>query len=130
MKPLIATFRAFADPNRVRILVALRSSELCVCELCDALDLTQSTLSTHLQVIRDAALVTTQRVGKWTYYSIDARAKPLLDSLCVFFAASLSTDRKLMSDARRLKGRLALREGGACCVGFGCAKPVKKSATK
>jgi len=128
--PLVSATKALADPNRVRVLSALRAGELCVCELCDALNLTQSTLSTHLQVIREADLVTTRKVGKWNYYAIAPQAKCLLDSLFGFFAASLATDRKLTTDARRLKERLALREEGACCVGFTCGKPAKKRGTK
>ena len=61
MNELLVTAKAFADPTRVRSLAALRGGELCVCELSDALGVTQSTLSTHLQVIRDAGLVQTRR---------------------------------------------------------------------
>jgi ArsR family transcriptional regulator len=61
MKQLAAVARALAEPNRIRILAALRGGELCVCELCDALALSQSTLSTHLRVIRQAGLVTAQK---------------------------------------------------------------------
>jgi ArsR family transcriptional regulator len=130
MNKLVAVSKAIADPSRVRILSALRGGELCVCELCDALDMTQSTLSTHLQVIRAADLVTTRMVGKWNYYAIAPDAKRLLESLFDFFAPSLAADRKLTKDAARLKERLGLREGDACCVGFTCAKPSKKKASK
>ena len=130
MTPLVSVAKALSDPNRVRILAMLRDGELCVCELCDALRLTQSTLSTHLQVIRQAALVTTHKRGKWNYYAIAPQAKWLLDSLFGFFAASLASDRKLVADARRLKERLALREAGACCVGFACGTPARKGTSK
>ncbi|HTH50165.1 MAG TPA: metalloregulator ArsR/SmtB family transcription factor [Candidatus Limnocylindria bacterium] len=129
MTPLVLVSKALSDPNRVRILAILREGELCVCELCDALKLTQSTLSTHLQVIRKAELVTTRKLGKWNYYAIAPQAKGLLDSLFGFFAPSLANDRKLATDARRLKSRLALREEGACCVGFECGTPASKTIT-
>ncbi len=130
MTPLVSAAKALSDPNRVRILAMLRDGELCVCELCNALRLTQSTLSTHLQVIRKAELVTTRKLGKWNYYAIAPQAKRLLDSLFGFFAASLDSDRKLAADARRLKERLALREEGACCVGFACGTPARKGTTQ
>ena len=60
MNELVLAAKALADPTRVRVLAALRDGELCVCELSDVLDVTQSTLSTHLQVIRDANLVQTR----------------------------------------------------------------------
>lgn len=129
MNELVSTARAFADPSRVRILMALREQELCVCELCDALDVTQSTLSTHLQVIRSAGLVSARKQGKWMYYAIAPTARPLVGSLFHSFADALKSDPKLRQDARKLNQRLALRDNGACCVGFAakkrCCSPAK-----
>ena len=122
MKELILTAKAFADPSRVRILMALRKGELCVCELCDALAATQSTLSTHLQVIRQAGLVSARRQGKWMYYAIAPEAEALVRSLFQFFAASIKADATLRRDEKNLSKRLALRAKGACCVGFGNPK--------
>ena len=119
MKELTAAAKAFADPNRVRILMALRKQELCVCELCGGLNLTQSTLSTHLQVIRDAGLVSARKDGKWMYYSIAPRARRLLEALSDFFSSSLKDDRRLQGDTKKLRRRLSMRTNGACCVGFG-----------
>jgi len=128
MDPLVATARAFADPTRVRILMALRSTELCVCELCDALEVTQSTLSTHLQVIRASGLVSTRRDGRWSYYTLTPDGKRVVTSLVRLFTESLDGDPTLRTDARRLRARLALRDGGTCCVGFTCApKSVRKT---
>jgi ArsR family transcriptional regulator len=118
MKDLVLIAKAFADSSRVRILMALREQELCVCELCDALSVTQSTLSTHLQVIRKAGLVTARKQGKWMYYAIAPEAQQLVTSLFEFFSESLKTDAALRRDERKLTQRLALRDNGACCVGF------------
>ena len=130
MTALVAAAKAFADPTRVRIVAALRDGELCVCELCDGLTVTQSTLSTHLQVIREAELVTTRKVGKWNYYAIAPRSKWFVDSVFGFFTKSLAADRTLTADSRRLKKRLALREEGACCVGFDCGQRTTGKAKK
>ena len=118
MEQLVSAAKAFADPTRVRILSALREGELCVCEICDALGVTQSTLSTHLQVIRDAGLVSARKEGKWIYYTIAPSAKRLLDSFFQFFSDSLKTDSTLRRDVKHLNQRLSLRDNGACCVGF------------
>jgi ArsR family transcriptional regulator, arsenate/arsenite/antimonite-responsive transcriptional repressor len=122
MKDLISASKALADPSRVRILAALRERELCVCELCDALEATQSTLSTHLQVIRSSGLASARKEGKWMYYAITPDAKRLVDALFKFFSESLSADATLQQDAKKLRQRLSLRDNGACCVGFGNAK--------
>jgi ArsR family transcriptional regulator len=122
MKDLVLAAKAFADPSRVRIFMALRGQELCVCELCDALGVTQSTLSTHLQVIRKAGLVSARKQGKWMYYTIAPGAKRLVNTLFQFFSDSLKTDAALRRDEKKLSQRLALRNEGSCCVGFGNAK--------
>ena len=119
MKALAQTAKTLSDPTRIRVLLALRDGELCVCELCDALDVTQSTLSSHLQVIRKSGLVKTRREGKWMYYAMADSAQGLLTSIWAHFAASLAKDSKLRADNLRLKKRLADRREGVCCRGFG-----------
>jgi ArsR family transcriptional regulator len=118
VKELVLTAKAFADPSRVRILAALRGQELCVCELCDALGVTQSTLSTHLQVIRTAGLVSARKQGKWMYYAIAREAQQVVDGLFQFFADPIKSDGVLRRDEKKLSARLRLRDNGACCVGF------------
>jgi ArsR family transcriptional regulator len=118
MKQLVLLAKALSDLSRVRILMALRDRELCVCELCDALAMTQSTLSTHLQVIRRAELVSARKEGKWMYYKITADAGNLLGKMFSSFSASMDNDPVLSRDAKNLKKRLSLRNGDSCCVGF------------
>lgn len=72
--------KAVADPMRRRILALLRrkgccsldvvgraSPGMCVCDLEAALDLSQPTISHHLQVLREAGLITTRKMGRWLY---------------------------------------------------------------
>jgi ArsR family transcriptional regulator len=121
VKQLVLTAKAFADLTRVRILMALRERELCVCELCDGLQVTQSTLSTHLQVVRAAGIVESRKQGKWMYYAIAPSARRLVESLFQLFSSSTKGDPSLNRDAKRLGRRLSLRDNGVCCVGFGVA---------
>lgn len=125
VKALLDAVRGLSDPTRVRILWALRSGELCVCELCDALEVTQSTLSTHLQRVRASGLVTTRREGRWTYYALRDSGRVLLDALTNLFGGAMASDPRLTGDDRRLRTRLALRRQGACCVGFVCRPEVR-----
>jgi len=68
---LAARFRALADPTRVAIVNRLAScDECCVCDLNDAFDLSQPTISHHLKVLRDAGLVESSRRGTWAYYRL------------------------------------------------------------
>lgn len=118
MNDLTLFAKAFADPTRVRVIAALRHGELCVCELTDAMEMSQSTLSTHLQVLRQAGLVTTRKDGKWIYYGLEPSQAPLVDALFAHHKEGLDTDRRLRRDAERLGQRLALRENGCCVLGF------------
>ena len=59
--------KALADESRVRILAALRASELCVCEITELLDLAPSTVSKHLAILRQAGLVESRKLGRWVH---------------------------------------------------------------
>lgn len=66
-----ARFKALADPTRVEIVRRLSCcEESCVCDLNDAFDLSQPTLSHHLKVLREAGLVESTRRGTWAYYRL------------------------------------------------------------
>ena len=69
-EPMISRLQALADPNRLRILDALRDGERCVCWLTESLDLGQPLLSHHLKVLREARLVSGRKDGRWVYYAI------------------------------------------------------------
>jgi len=118
MNDLVLLGKAFADPTRIRILAALRQSELCVCELCDALEMSQSTLSSHLQTVRQAGLVTTRKEAKWIYYGIEGEQKALVETLFAFHQGALENDRRIQRDAERVASRLRLRVEGCCVLGF------------
>jgi ArsR family transcriptional regulator len=113
---LVAIAKALADSTRVRIVAALRYGELCVCELVDVLDISQSTLSGHLQVCRQAGVLATRKESRWIYYSISTRHLQLIEGLFAQLR-SLESDEQLRRDAKWLKKRLQMREGGRCVVG-------------
>lgn len=68
---VLAGFHALSDPLRLQIIELLRSQELCVCELCDKLDVSQSKLSFHLKNLKKANLVRARQEGRWIYYSLN-----------------------------------------------------------
>ena len=128
-KPVVRVAAALADGNRVRILRAVSGGELCVCELCDALGLTQSTLSTHLRVLRDAGLTASRKQGKWSYHRLTPSGRTVTEAFFGCFRQALTTDAGLRRDRSRLEQRLALREADRCCVGAGC-RPSGRHARK
>lgn len=63
-------FKAFCDPNRLKIMDIIRNEEKCACVLLEELDLSQSGLSYHMKILIESGLVKSRQEGKWTYYSI------------------------------------------------------------
>ena len=63
-------FKAFSDPTRLKILKLLTYRKMCVCELNMVIDTSQPTISHHLNILENAALIRGERQGKWMFYSI------------------------------------------------------------
>ncbi|QAT48739.1 transcriptional regulator [Caproiciproducens sp. NJN-50] len=64
-------FKIFGDSTRVRVLCALSSAEMCVCDISALLGMTKSAISHQLRVLKQARLVKYRRDGKVVYYSLD-----------------------------------------------------------
>jgi ArsR family transcriptional regulator len=70
-------FKALGDPVRVRLLSLIGAAgggEACVCDLVEAFELRQPTISHHLRVLLDAGLVERERRGTWAFYRLRSRA--------------------------------------------------------
>src|SRR5262245_52724966 len=117
MQAAVTFAKALGDATRLRVIAALRRRELCVCELCDALEATQSTLSTHLTLLREAGITCTRKQGKWIYYRLSDEAAPLIETFLSHFAGA-RRDKRIRRDTDRLRQRLRLRKNGCCNVGF------------
>ena len=69
--------KALADPVRLRLLSLVAShadGEACVCDLNDAFELSQPTISHHLKVLHEAGLLGRDKRGVWVYYRVDTDA--------------------------------------------------------
>ncbi|MEL6910390.1 MAG: metalloregulator ArsR/SmtB family transcription factor [Cyanobacteria bacterium J06598_4] len=78
-------FKSLADPLRLQIIELLRSQELCVCELCDQLDVNQSKLSFHLKNLKEANLLRSRQQGRWMYYSLNLTQFVILEQYLADF---------------------------------------------
>ncbi len=70
-RQVVAVAKAMANPARLRILAMLRHGELCVCQMSTILQLAASTVSGHLNDLRQAGLVIERKEGKLVYYGLD-----------------------------------------------------------
>ena len=67
---LAELFKVFGDSTRIRILFVLFESEVCVCDLAEALSMTQSAISHQLRILKQNKLVKNRREGKSIFYSL------------------------------------------------------------
>ncbi len=68
---LAELFKVFGDSTRIRILYALFENELCVGDIAELLNMSQSSVSHQLRILKDAKLVRFRREGKSIYYALD-----------------------------------------------------------
>ena len=83
---LARSLKAIADPSRLRLLSIIAASEgqeACVCDLTDALDVGQPTVSHHLKVLTEGGFVTRTQRGTWAYYALVPGALDSLSRLLV-----------------------------------------------
>lgn len=73
-------FKAFCDPNRLRILKLLETGELCACSLLEKLEIGQPTLSHHMKILCDLDIVKSYKVGKWTHYYLNEETIAFLNN--------------------------------------------------
>ena len=67
---LAELFKVFGDSTRIRILFVLFEAEVCVCDLVEALHMTQSAISHQLRILKQNKLVNSRREGKSIFYSL------------------------------------------------------------
>ncbi len=99
----MAITKALADENRVRILLALRAGELCVCQIVELAQLATSTVSRHMSVLKHAKLVESRKDGRWMYYRLpEADAPEIVQRAIDWVSHMLNRDLSVLRDAKQL----------------------------
>jgi len=100
----ISIFNALADENRLRMLLALRDGELCVCQLADFTELAQSTVSKHMTILKQAGLVEARKSGRWVHYRLGGGdAPPLAREVITWILKSLASDPQIIADRTQIE---------------------------
>ena len=96
---------AIGDENRLRAIMALRTGELCVCQIVELLQLAHSTVSKHMSILKQAGLVESRKKGRWVYYRLPdiAEAPVLCRQALSWVYGAVSTDPLILEDQRQLK---------------------------
>lgn len=71
LERLALTYKIMGDPTRLKIILALRSGEMCVCDIAAFIGLSESAVSHQLRRLRELSLVSPRREGQILYYSLD-----------------------------------------------------------
>lgn len=119
MKDMVRVFKALSDETRLRIMNLLLQRECCVCEVMQALDISQTRASRNLNILYEADLLTLKRDGLWSFYSID-RDGPSASLALVVDAVQ----KGLHGNATARRDILRLKN--ASRVGPGCGQGSKK----
>lgn len=113
--PELKALKALGDETRIRAVLALRDHELCVCQIVELLELAPSTVSKHLQILKEAGLVASRKKGRWVYYRLsesDARGVPSAALNIILTTAQHTQLAK--ADKKRLKEILKLDPEDLC----------------
>jgi ArsR family transcriptional regulator len=113
MRETIKTFKALSDETRLRILNILLERECCVCEVMQALDISQTRASRNLAALYEAGFLKLRKDGLWSLYSIDRDdMNEYLADLVQAATKALKGNKTLKQDRERL--RKAVRVGPSC----------------
>ncbi len=128
MQRFMAITKALADENRVRILLALRSGELCVCQIVELVQLATSTASRHMSVLKHAGLVESRKDGRWMYYRLpDLGAPEFVHRAIAWVACTLADDPAVQRDAERLAAICAVDPHRLCAAQTNGKQPSRTS---
>ena len=112
MEDLIKVMKALSDETRLRILNVLLERECCVCEVMQALDISQSRASRNLGILQDAGFLKARRDGAWMHYSVDSQsANRYAISLAKLVKDFLVSNDVLAKDRERLKKTVRIGPG-------------------
>lgn len=104
LREIMEVLKALADEKRVRILYALRSGELCVCQLIALLSLAPSTVSKHLTILRAARLIDSRKDGRWMYYRLSKEYRvPSAGKLLFLLFNDMESATEISADRKHLK---------------------------
>ena len=104
MREFMAVTKALADEQRVRMLLALRRQELCVCQIVELVGLATSTVSKHMSILKQARLVESRKEGRWMYYRLPCDDAPeMIRQAMTWVFEHLGNDPRTLRDEQKLE---------------------------
>ena len=113
MEDFIKVMKALSDPARVKIIKMLQRKMMCVCELQEALQISQSSVSKHLKILEDAGMTDHEKDGLWVNYHLaDGGKSPYASSLMGNLRHWLDDEPDVKKLIKRLPG---IKREDICC---------------
>jgi ArsR family transcriptional regulator len=103
MREAVKAFKTLSDESRLRILSLIAKRECCVCEVMQALQISQSKASRGLTALYDAGFLKQRKEGLWSLYSIDTETKDYLSDLLEAARKALKDNKVAAQDRERLR---------------------------
>ena len=97
MKDLVKVYKVLSDESRLRVLTLLFERECCVCEVMQALRISQSKASRILNALYDIGFLKLRKEGLWSLYSID------YDGMSEYMREVLEATRKVLEGSKQIK---------------------------
>jgi DNA-binding transcriptional ArsR family regulator len=104
MREFMYITKALADVTRVRILMALRGGELCVCQITELFGMAPSTVSKHLSILFQAGLVQSRKTDRWVYYRLPGReADSTVRAALAWVTKANEKEPQISDDTKQIK---------------------------
>ena len=126
MRDLVKATKALSDETRLRILNLILEKECCVCEVMQALDISQTRASRNLKVLYDAGFLKQRKEGLWSLYSLDNEGMKHGSYLVEAVKKALANNAVAAKDKERLKK--AERVGARCVRSLEDGVPCKSTS--
>jgi ArsR family transcriptional regulator, arsenate/arsenite/antimonite-responsive transcriptional repressor len=107
--------KALSDENRGRILLFLRDSELCLCQIIEMLHLSAATVSKHMSILSMAGLVDIRKEGRWHYYRLTQEPTMEVKAAIEFPGKALTHSPPAKEDKAKVKKVLKMDKDELCC---------------
>jgi ArsR family transcriptional regulator len=116
MREIIKAFKVLSDESRLRALNLVMQQECCVCEMMQALNISQSKASRDLSALYDAGFLKVRKEGLWSYYSLDTEEMTEYHtSLVDIIKKALRDDKTALQDKERLKSAVRVNVRCTTC---------------
>jgi ArsR family transcriptional regulator len=123
MRQFMNITKALSDENRVRILLFLKESELCLCQIIEMLQLSAATVSKHMSILSMAGLVDVRKEGRWHFYRLSEEPTAEVAAAIEFLSKALANSRPIKADKAKVKKVIKMDKEELCCHYKGLPSP-------